>query len=41
MQELNWAWNLLSNSAHRNEWDRSHTGAGLAGTHWSAVDPVS
>jgi hypothetical protein len=41
MQELNWAWNLLSNPAYRNEWDRLHAGAGLAGSHWSAADPVS
>jgi curved DNA-binding protein CbpA len=38
MQDLNWAWNLLSNPARRSDWDRSHAGAGLAGSHWSAGD---
>jgi curved DNA-binding protein CbpA len=42
MQDLNWAWNLLSNPARRSDWDRSHAGAGLAGSHWSAArDPVT
>jgi hypothetical protein len=36
MQDLNWAWNLLSNPARRSDWDRSHAGAGLASSHWSA-----
>jgi hypothetical protein len=41
MQDLNWAWNLLSNPARRSDWDRSHAGAGLAGSHWSAGgDPI-
>ncbi|MEP6470132.1 MAG: J domain-containing protein [Chloroflexota bacterium] len=41
MQELNWAWNLLSNPVRRSDWDRSHPGAALTGSHWSAAsDPL-
>jgi hypothetical protein len=36
MQDLNWAWNLLSSPVRRLDWDRSHAGADLAGSHWSA-----
>jgi curved DNA-binding protein CbpA len=42
MQDLNWAWNLLSNPARRADWDRSHATPGMAGNHWSAGgNPVS
>lgn len=42
MQEFNWAWNLLSNPVRRADWDRSHAGAGMVGSHWAAGSgPVS
>jgi curved DNA-binding protein CbpA len=41
MHDLNWAWNLLSDTARRADWDRSHVGAGLAGSHWAAGGRVN
>jgi curved DNA-binding protein CbpA len=41
MQDLNWAWNVLSNPGRRADWDRSHAGAGLVGSHWVGGGPVN
>ena len=37
IEDLNWAWNLLSDPRRRAEWDRRHGGVTSAG-HWSG-DP--
>ena len=34
MQDLNWAWDLLSDSRQRAEWDRAHGGTTSVG-HWA------
>lgn len=36
MQDLNWAWYLLSDPRRRTDWDGSHAPAGTSGSHWSA-----
>jgi curved DNA-binding protein CbpA len=38
MQELNWAWHLLSDPRRRLEWDRTHPSGSSAG-HWAREGP--
>ena len=38
MQELNWAWHLLSDPRRRLEWDRVHPSGSPAG-HWAGEGP--
>jgi curved DNA-binding protein CbpA len=38
MQDLNWAWNLLSDPLRRTAWDREHDMRTTAG-HWTAPEP--
>ena len=38
MQELNWAWHLLSDPRRRLEWDRGHPAGSSAG-HWACEGP--
>jgi curved DNA-binding protein CbpA len=38
MQELNWAWHLLSDPRRRLEWDRMHPSGSSAG-HWAGEGP--
>ncbi|HET6744926.1 MAG TPA: J domain-containing protein [Candidatus Limnocylindria bacterium] len=40
MQDLNWAWHLLSDPRRRGEWDGLHPTASSAG-HWRAESPVA
>jgi hypothetical protein len=37
MQELNWAWNVLSDGRRRAEWDRDH-GTPSSHRHWAEPD---
>lgn len=38
MQELNWAWDVLSDQERRTEWDRAHAPASSTG-HWTGEGP--
>jgi len=38
MQDLNWAWDLLSHAGRRAEWDRAHAGR-TSGSHWAEPPP--
>jgi curved DNA-binding protein CbpA len=41
MQELNWAWNLLSDPRRRTSWDATHAPPGATGSHWTPPPPAS